>query len=137
MVTTVLLAAARFLKQLWPYLLIAGAVIALLLLIDHRGYSRGFHDRDAEVIAITRDRDTALSNAGILKAALDEQNTAIEKVRAESDKRTAEGKAALAAAHKANAGLASQASALRKSGAVNHAAGDPCTISKTLAGARL
>lgn len=124
-------------KRFAPYLLGIGALIAVYLLIDHHSYQRGFHDRDEEVIAITKDRDTALSNAGILKAALDEQNIAIEKVKAESDKRTAEGKAALAAAQKANAGLASQASALRKSGAVSHAAGDPCTISKTLAGARL
>jgi len=132
-----LLKAGRLLKLLLPYILVAGATFALLLLIDQRGYSRGFHDRDDEVIAITRDRDAALSNADILKAALDEQNTAIKKVKAESDKRAAEGKAALAAAQKANAGLASQASALRKSGAVSRAAGDPCTISKTLAGAKL
>jgi hypothetical protein len=124
-------------KRFWPYLLGAGALIAAYLLIDHTAYQRGSHDRDAEVIRITADRDTAVSNAGMLQTALDEQNTAIAKLKADSDKRTAEGKAALAAAQKANAGLASQAEALRKSAGVSHAAGDPCTISKTLAGAKL
>ena len=118
------LAAWSLVKRFAPYLLGVGVLIALYLLIDHHSYQRGFHDRDTEVASITRDRDTALSNASILKDALDEQNTAIEKVKAEGDKRTAEGKAALAAAQKANAGLASQASALRKSGAVTHAAGE-------------
>ena len=33
-------------SRIWPHLLVAGAIIGLILYIDHRGYQRAMEDRD-------------------------------------------------------------------------------------------
>lgn len=117
----------------WRWIGLGLAVLSLVLWIDHRGYSRGFHKRDAEVANITRDRDTHASNERILQGALARQNAAVAALQADGDKRTAEGKTALQATQKANKPLDDKAKDLRRSATLKPAAGDPCVVSETLA----
>lgn len=41
-----------FLRPFLPYIAGAVALVAAILWIDHRGYQRGFHRRDAEIAAM-------------------------------------------------------------------------------------
>lgn len=49
-----LLGAWKLAKPFLPYFLAVAAVISLVIWIDHRGYQRGFHKRDAEVAALQK-----------------------------------------------------------------------------------
>lgn len=124
--------AWRFLRPLLPYIAVALAVLAIVSAYGHREYQRGFHKRDGEVAAITRDRDTHASNERILQGALDRQNAAVSALKADGDKRTSDGKTALAAVVRANLTLKQQSDALRKSGSTPRPKDWPCVPSETL-----
>lgn len=133
------LAIWGFVKGLpWKWIGIALAVIGLATLIYRApwAYNRG---KSYEVAKYQPVMDRALKNITTLKSnqaalttAIDRQNAAVSALKAEGDKRTADGKAALAQAQRTNAGLKEQADALRKS-AGRKVDGTPCPISDTLA----
>jgi hypothetical protein len=116
----------------WKWVAAALFVAGLLSAYGHREYGRGSHSRDAEVSGLTAQRDGYKANQDTLTAALNRQNAAVAALKADGDKRVADGKTALAKAKRENAGLSDQANALRKSAGRKIGADDPCVISNTL-----
>jgi hypothetical protein len=121
----------------WKWIGIALAAVAALTLIWRAPWAES-RQRAADYAHFQPKLDRALHNIIVLKgnqarllAAIDRQNAAVSALKAEGDKRTADGKAALVAAARANAGLSSQADELRKS-AGRKVDSTPCPISDTL-----
>jgi hypothetical protein len=120
----------------WKWICLVMAVVTVLMVVDHRGYSRGKADIVAKYQpvmdrALTNIR-TLESNQRNLTSAIDRQNAAVAAAKADGDKRLADGIAALAQAQRANAGLADQAAALRASAGKKPAADAPCVVSDEL-----
>lgn len=131
-----LLIAWRFLRPLMPYIAVALAVLGLLSAYGHREYGRG---KAHEVAKYQPVMDRALLNIRTLKAnqvallaAIARQNAAVDGLKAAGDKRTADGKTALADAQRANLTLKQQADALRKSGSAPRPKDWPCVPSDGL-----
>ena len=122
----------RFIKPFAPYIGIAVAAFAAWLIAVNHGKSVQRENDQAEIAAITRDRDTHASNERLLQGALDRQNAAMSALKADADRRAQEGVKALEEARKANAGLLEQAERLRKSAGLKYGKDDPCVISDAL-----
>lgn len=73
----------RFAKPFLPYIAGALAVWALLAFVDHRGYQRGYHDRDPEVATLNQ----SIANLKAASAAAAAKNLA--EVRAIETKNVA------------------------------------------------
>jgi len=127
-----LLSAWRFIKPFVPYIGIAVAALAAWLMAVNHGKSVQREKDQAEIAAITRDRDTHASNERLLQGALDHQNAALSALKADADKRKQEGAKALEQVRRQNAGLLAQADALRKSAGLKYGKDDPCVISDAL-----
>jgi hypothetical protein len=121
-----------------PYNLIAKIGLPILALVGVwvAGDVHGHHAQNkADAVAWNAEHARAegfRANQATLTAALNRQNAAVTALKADGDKRVADGKTALAQAQRANAGLSDQASALRKSAGRKIGADDPCVISNTL-----
>lgn len=121
-----------------PYSLIVKIGIPVLAIVgvwiagDVHGHHAQKHSDEAQIARITQDRDTHASNERVLQGALDRQNAAVSALKADGDKRTSDGKTALAAAQRANLTLKQQADALRKSGSTPRPKDWPCVPSDGL-----
>jgi len=129
-----LLSAWRILKPFAPYIGIAVAALAAWLIAVNHGKSVQREKDQAEIAAITRDRDTHASNERLMQGALDRQNAAVGALKADADKRTKEGVKALEQVRRQNAGLLAQAERLRKSAGKPIPKDWPCVPSADLAG---
>jgi ATPase subunit of ABC transporter with duplicated ATPase domains len=68
----------------WRYIGAAAGVIALLWAAYSWAYARGVRSRDSEVARLAVERETAISNAATLEAAIARQNAAARTAEAQT-----------------------------------------------------
>lgn len=125
-------------KLPWKWIGIGIAVLGLATLIyrapwaESRQKAKDYAHFQPILARDLQNITTLKNNQAVLQASIDLQNAAVSALKVEGDKRVSDGKTALEAAQRANAGLSQQADALRKSATRKPGVNDPCTISDTL-----
>lgn len=124
------------LKRFWYAVPIALLLAALLITRGMLAETKKDLKAEQQALATEKaEHQVTLASVSALKHALDEQNAAVNALKAEADRRVKASQEALRQAQSANKAQADQIDRLKVSGSEKRSGG-PCTVSDTLKGVR-